>query len=182
MTTTGQRIPPLSDEELAAGDDDTRARVEALGGMNIFRSLAHHPDLLRRWLVFGSHVLAKTTLPDREREIVILRTGWRCGSDYEFGQHTVIGRGAGLTNDEIRRLAQPGVDGWESGDATLVNAVDELVDDRTVSDATWEALCGSWSTQQIMDIVFAVGQYVLVSTALRTFGVERDPGMPGFPS
>lgn len=181
MSDSGPRIPPLSDDELASVDEDTRARVEALGGLNIFRTLAHHPDLLRRWLVFGGHVLAKSTLGDREREIVILRTGWRAGSEYEFGQHTLIADAAGLTEDEIRRLAQPGTDGWTGPDATLVTAIDELVEQRTVSDATWDALCESWSTRQIMDIVFAVGQYVLASTALRTFGVERDQGVPGFP-
>ena len=40
----------------------------------------------------------------------------------------------------------------------------------------------SWSTQQVMDLVFAVGQYQLVSMALRSFGVQREPGVPGFPA
>ena len=53
--------------------------------LNIFGTLAHHPKLLKRWLVFGNHVLAESTLPARDRELLILRTGWRCRSPYEWG-------------------------------------------------------------------------------------------------
>ena len=102
---TPPRLAPTTE---ADWDDETRALLDALGRLNIFTTLAHHPKLLKRWLVFGGHVLAKSTLPDRERELLILRVGWRCGSEYEFGQHTVIGRRLGLTDDEIRRLATDG--------------------------------------------------------------------------
>lgn len=175
----GPRLAPRPEEDW---DDETRALIEAGQPLNIFTTLAHHPKLLKRWLVFGGHVLGKSTLPDRERELVILRTGWRCGSEYEFGQHTVIGAFAGLTDDEVRRLAAEGTDGWSEDDAVLVTAVDELVADHTLSDETWAALVERWETQQVIDLVFAVGQYVLVSTALRTFGVELDEGVPGWPA
>ena len=82
------RLNPLPVDQW---DDETRA---ALGGnpINIFGTLARHPKLLKRWLVFGSHVLGKNTLSDRDREILILRTGWNCSSPYEWGQHVAIGR------------------------------------------------------------------------------------------
>ena len=176
--TEAPRLAPLPEQDW---DDETRALLEAGQPLNIFTTLAHHPKLLKRWLVFGSHVLAKSTLPARERELAILRTGWRCGSEYEFGQHTVIGAATGITGDEIRRLATEGTEGWSHDDAVLLRAVDELVADHTVSDETWAALAERWDTQQVIDLVFAVGQYVLVSTALRTFGVQLDEGVPGWP-
>ena len=160
----------------------TQLRIEnCVGDLNIFGTLAHHPKLLKRWLVFGNHVLAKSTLPDRERELVILRAGWRCGSEYEFGQHTVIGGRCGLSEDEIRRLANEDVRGWPAEDAVLVTAVDELVDEHTLSDESWQALKERWDTQQVLDLIFAVGQYVLVSTALRSLRVQLDAGTPGWP-
>jgi len=175
--------PRLAPTTAADWDEETAALMAASGELNIFATLAHHPKLLKRWLVFGGHVLSKSTLPPRERELVILRTGWRCGSEYEFGQHTVIALGSGLDEADITRLTGPGdARGWSPGDALLVRAVDELVDEHCLSDATWEALEASWSTQQVMDLVFAVGQYQLVSMALRSFGVQREPGVPGFPA
>ena len=174
--------PRLAPTTAADWDEETAALLSASGELNIFATLAHHPKLLKRWLVFGGHVLAKSTLPPRERELVILRTGWRCGSEYEFGQHTVIGLASGLDEADIARLARPGAAGWSPADALVVRAVDELVDDHCLSDETWEGLVTSWSTQQVMDLVFAVGQYQLVSMALRSFGVQREPGVPGFPA
>lgn len=175
----GSRLEPIAE---ADWDQHTREVLSPMGDLNIFGTLAHHPKLLKRWLVFGNHVLAKSTLPDRARELVILRTGWRCGSEYEFGQHTVIGARCGLSDEEIRRLATDGVQGWSADDAALVTATDELVGDHTLSDESWRALNERWDTQQVLDLIFAVGQYVLVSTALRSLGVQLDDGTPGWPT
>jgi len=127
-------------------------------------------------------VLAKSSLPAREREIVILRIGWLCQAEYEFGQHTVIGKQTGLSDEEIKRITQgPDVDGWCELDTLLLRAVDELHADAMVSDATWKSLSTQLSTEQLLDLVFAVGQYNLVSMALNTLGVQLDEGVPGFP-
>ncbi len=173
------RIPPLALEEI---DAETRERLGSGPVLNIFRTLAHHPKLFKRWLVFGAHVLGRSTLPARERELVILRVGWKCRSEYEWGQHVLIGRDAGLSDDEIERIAEgPEAAGWSETDRLLLRASDELVDDAFVSDPTWKALSERFGEQQLMDLVFTVGQYNLVSMALNTFGVQLDEGVPGFP-
>lgn len=175
-------VPRLAPTTEADWDEETRALLDGLGRLNIFTTLAHHPKLLKRWLVFGGHVLARSTLPERERELLILRVGWRCGSEYEFGQHTIIGRRSGLTDEEVARLAAEGLDGWSDDDAALVRAADELVAEKAIGDETWAALTARWDDQQVIDLVFAVGQYVLVSMALNTFRVQRDEGVPGWPT
>ena len=173
------RLPALDPATL---DEETRSIVPE-GSLNIFRTLAHHPKLLKRWLVFGNHVLAKSTLPARERELVILRTGWDCASEYEFGQHTVIARREGITDEEIGAITRPLDDhDWTDAERSLLLAADELHADQCVTDSTWASLRQHWSEQQILDLVFAVGQYTMVSMALNTLGVERDAGVPGFPS
>ena len=172
------RIKPLARDQW---DDETRA---ALGDayLNIFGTLAYHPKLLKRWLVFGNHVLAKNTLPPRERELLILRTGWNCRSPYEWGQHVVIGRASGITDDEITRLTQgPDADGWSDADSALLRAADELHEDSSISDKTYAALAASYNEQQLLDLVFTVGQYHLVSMALNAFRVERDDGVTDAP-
>lgn len=148
---------------------------------NIFKTLAHHPDLLRRWLVFGNHVLFKSTLPPRERELVILRIGWLCEAEYEWAQHVKIGKDAGLTDVEIERIkAGPNARGWNDRDKLLLQATDELRRDAFIGDATWKGLSAHFDTKQLMDVVFAVGQYNLVSMALNTLGVQLDDGLEGF--
>jgi len=183
MRLAKPRIPPVG--EGAAIDDDARevlARASLGPAVNIFRTLAHHPKLFKRWLVFANHVLFKSSLPPRDRELVILRTGWLCRAEYEWGQHVIIGRAAGISDEEIERITHgPDAPGWDPFDATLLRAADELHADSLVSDATWKALGERYSTEQLMDVVFAIGQYTLVSMALNSFGVQLDPGVEGFP-
>jgi alkylhydroperoxidase family enzyme len=172
-------VAPLSDEQI---DAETRERFGAGPILNIFRTLANHPALMKRWLVFGNHVLAKSTLPARERELLILRIGWLCRAGYEWGQHVVIGKASGLSDEEIARIAKgPGAPGWSAADRALLRATDELHADAFVSDATWAELASTLSTEQLMDLVFTVGQYNLVSMALNSFGVQPEPGLPKLP-
>lgn len=178
MRTDAPRIQPA---ELEALDDDTRSMMGRFedNPLNIFRTLAQHPKLLKRWLVFANHVLGKSTLPVREREILILRIGWLCRAGYEWGQHVQIGLECGLTEAEIQAI-KAGADAgsWSDVDRDLLMATDELHRDAHVSDATWARLAQQWSTEQLMDIVFAVGQYNLVSMALNSFGVQPEAGLP----
>jgi 4-carboxymuconolactone decarboxylase len=184
MRLAEPRVPPLVDDETL--DEEARevlGRASLGPAVNIFRTLARHPKLFKRWLVFANHVLFKSSLPARDRELVILRTGWLCRAEYEWGQHVIIGRASGISDDEIRRIAQgPDAPGWDPFDATLLRAADELHEDSFVSDATWQALGEGYSTEQLMDVVFAIGQYTLVSMALNTFGVQLDAGVEGFPA
>ena len=177
------RVEPLPESEWTAEIREILPRGLGRGRvLNIFTTLARHPKLLKRWLVFGNHVLFKSTLPPREREMAILRIGWLCGSEYEWGQHTVIGRDAGLNDEEIRRVSR-GADapGWTASEAILLRAVDELHEDSMIEDSTFSALSEHYNLQQILDLIFAVGQYTLVSMALNTLGVQLDEGIEGFP-
>lgn len=177
---TTARVPPLDDDRI---DPETRARFGDEPMLAIFRTLAHHPKLLKRWLVFGNHVLAKSTLPPRERELLILRTGWLCRAEYEWGQHVLIARTAGLTDEEIARTGHgPDAPGWGDRDRTLLRAADELHADTCIGDETWAALARHWDVPQLIDVVFTVGQYTLVSMALNSLGVQPEPGAPRFPA
>lgn len=176
---TRPRLTPLPET-----DWDNRTR-ELLQGfprkLNIFTTLARHPGLLKRWLVFGGHVLRKNTLPARERELLILRTGWLCQSDYEFHQHTALGLSCGLTEAEVRRCTKD-ASAWSGNDATLIQAADQLVERKRISDETWAELQTRFNERQLIDIVFTVGQYTLASMALNTLGVQIEDGSSGFPS
>jgi alkylhydroperoxidase family enzyme len=184
MTTSEARVPLLSDGDLTPEQEEVLGPLIALRGepLNIFAALANHPKLLKRWLVFGAHVLGKSTLTAPDRELLILRTAWNCGADYEFGHHTEIGLESGLTSDEVVRVtAGPDAPGWTPHDQILLRAADELHETFDLSDDTWTALQGELDTQQALDLVFAVGQYHLVAMALRSLRIPREADVPGFP-
>jgi alkylhydroperoxidase family enzyme len=179
---TEPRLAPVPEQDW---DDETRALIGAGSAndgrvLNIFATLAHHPKLLKRWMVFGAHILAKNTVPARDRELLILRTGWNCAAPYEWGQHVAIARGLGFTDAEIEAVASgPSDASWAPFDAVLLRAADELHNDSSLSDGTWAALAERYDDKQMLDAVFTVGQYQLVSMALNSCRVERDDGVTG---
>lgn len=178
------RIRPLEESEW---DEQARALIDGLRKagnpvINIIKTLANYSKLYNRWRVFGNHVLFKSSLPARDREILILRIGWLCGSEYEWGQHVVIGKQSGLNDEEIKRITDgANALGWDPFEATLIRAVDELYLDAFISDATWNALTERYNTHQLMDVIFTIGHYNLVSWVLNTLGVQKEKGLPGFP-
>ncbi|HVF32978.1 MAG TPA: DUF480 domain-containing protein [Acidimicrobiales bacterium] len=176
------RVAPLRDGELDEQQRELLAGVLAAGPtQNIFRTLARHPGLFRKWMPFGGKLL-NGKLPARERELAVLRVGWLCRSDYEWGQHVPIGRRAGLTAEEIERIpAGPSAPEWSELDRAVLTATDELHGSAYVSDATWATLTDAFDERQLIELVMCVGHYHLVSFALNTFGVEREEGVVGFP-
>ena len=183
MRLNEPRIKPLTPDEQTP--DQTEVLASLGGGgvipagpvLNIFRTMVHAPKALKAFLTWGNYILSKKNdLPPREREIVILRTGFLCKSGYEWTQHVEIGLRCGLTPDEIARLKAGPDAGWSAADAALIRASDELNADHFISDATWTALLSHFSEKQAMDVVFTAGQYTQVSMMLNTFGVQLDPG------
>jgi 4-carboxymuconolactone decarboxylase len=110
---------------------------------------------------------------------LILRIGWLNQAQYEWEQHVRIGKTAGLTDDEVERITKGPKAGWNRHDAALIQAADDLFENSVVSDETWKTLSERYNTEQMMDAVFTVGQYNLVSWALNSLGVPLDDYLPG---
>jgi alkylhydroperoxidase family enzyme len=191
MTTTGNsrrprpqkpRIEPVKKESWTPEQRKLLEPFEKANQLyNVFTTMANHPALASDWLTFAGHILRRNSLPPRDREILILRIGWLCQSEYEWAQHVRIGKTTEITDDDIRRIsAGPDDPTLGENDRLLLQAVDELHADACLSNATWNALAGRYDTRQLMDLVFTVGQYNLVSMALNSFGVQLDEGLEGF--
>ncbi|MBV6508559.1 MAG: hypothetical protein JJLCMIEE_01623 [Acidimicrobiales bacterium] len=183
------RLQPLPEDMWTDEHAEVLARVGAdanlSGGpapFNIFTTLAHHPKLLKRWMVFGNHVLNKSTLSPRDRELLILRTAWNCRAEYEWGHHVAIAEALGLDDEEIAAVAGgPADDRWGADEKALLEAADELHSESSISEATWQRLGRHLSIEQILDLIFAVGQYHTVAFALNSCGVELEEGYRRFP-
>ena len=175
------RIAPVRDPDPETADILSKTLVGDGPPFNVFTTLARHPRLLKRFNVLGGFFLTRGSLPARDREIVILRSAWRSGSEYEFGQHVLIGRQAGLTDEEIAALATERAT-WPAHDAALVAVADEVDRDAVVSGATWEALRTSYDEQQLIEVILLAGFYRMLAGLLNTVGVERDEGVPGWPA
>jgi AhpD family alkylhydroperoxidase len=175
------RLAPLPDAEW---DDRTRASLAGLlperrrnlrGAGNALATLVRHPDLADAFVRYNAHLLLRSTLPPRLRELAILRVAARRGCAYEWAHHTTMAADAGLSAAEIERAGRgehgPATD---PADAAVLRAVDELDDDSVISETTWAALGEHLDDRQRMDLVFTVGTYCLLAMAFNTFGVEPE--------
>lgn len=174
------RITPVS---AAERDAETEHALGPLASQepleNVFATFVRHPNLFRRFAKLAGHVLFASTLDPRRRELAILRTGWRNGCRYEFAAHHQLARDAGLDDDDIARVCRADLaEGWTDDDALVLRTVDELFDTQTISDATWARLTKSLELHQVMDLVFTIGTYNLVSWSLNAFQVEVDAHFP----
>ncbi len=154
----------------------------SLSRLNVVRTFVVNPKLAEAWQPFAFYVLRSSTLPPREREILILRIGWLAQSQYEFTQHVRVGKAAGLKDEEIERIkAGAEAPGWSAFDAALVRAADQLRANASIDDAVWEVLKTRYDEKQLMDVVVTVGQYNLVSWYLNTLGTPLEAGVVGYP-
>lgn len=147
-------------------------------GMHGLGVILQHPALAKAFLTFNNHVATASTLSRRIRELLILRISWLRRSEYEFVQHIVLGRNAGLSDEELERVQLgPDAPGWDPVEADLVRAADELHREARIQDGTWTRLSAHFSTEQLLDIVFAVGCYDLLAKVFKTLGVQLEPGV-----
>jgi alkylhydroperoxidase family enzyme len=175
----GPRLAPLSDAECTDEQRDLLAPLGANASLNLFRTVVRHPKLYRRWEPFAGRLLMRSSFSDRERELVILRVSSRCGADYEWGHHVEIGRGIGLTDDEILRAGAAEVDdAWDEPERTLLAAVDQLVDARAVDEATWTALEECYTDEQLIELTLLAGAYAMLAGTINSLGVQLEAGLP----
>jgi 4-carboxymuconolactone decarboxylase len=174
LALSNPRIPPLP---VGGGDAKAQEVLDRLGeraNSNFFRTLAYNPRILKRWIPY-SHVLFEGTLPDRDRELLVLRAAYRSDCAYEWEGHLPFARGAGLSDQEIGQI-RAGAAGarWGPIDAVLLQAADELIDDHALGDATWAMLAERYDEQQLIEVPMVVGVYYAMGLTLNSLGVQLD--------
>jgi len=161
------------------------ARVEPAPGpgLAIARTFARYPKLNEPRAAAFAYVSQRSNLDPRYRELLILRTGWNCQSEYEWSQHVgTVGRARERGLEPLKIAEGPTASGWEPFDAALLNAADELYRDSLVSDRTWSAVAARFDTKTLFNALITTTNYRMVSTALNALGVQIDPGEERLPA
>nr|WP_236593126.1 carboxymuconolactone decarboxylase family protein [Mycobacterium paraintracellulare] len=144
-------------------------------GTNILGTLAHHPALAKRYFALNGHLLLATTLSERHRELIIMRAAVLAGSSYEWVQHILLARDAGLTDLEISWIAWgPDAPFWDAGDAAVLRAVDDLAHHGAIGDQAWGDLTAHLDTEQILDLIFTAGSYTLLAWMVNSLQTPLD--------
>jgi alkylhydroperoxidase family enzyme len=174
----GPRIAPVPAERETAEQESLAANFASSGMPNAVATYLNHPALAEHVLPYEHYVWTASTLPPRHRALVGLRTIWLTRSEYLWAHRAGAGRQAGLSDAELRRIAEgPDASGWDSFEAVLLRAADELHVDSFVSDATWHGLSARYNTNQLTDLVDSAGAVTMHAGAINSLGVEIEPGI-----
>lgn len=154
-----------------SGKPDAQPMPQALG------LFAHHVGLGAAWMSFTEFLAGQqSTLDPALRELAILRVAWKTGSRYEWKQHTRIGRATGLTTGQLYALADgPTAAVWTPVERSILEAVDQIVDDSQVADATWQALAAFLEPPQLLELTFVIGGYLCFAVVANSVRLEPDP-------
>lgn len=141
---------------------------------HIFSTLGRSKGLFRGWLHFSSRMMPFGELSRRESEMIIIRVAHLRGSDYELDHHRRLGAKAGINAEAFEQILEGPDAGWGDRERTLLLAVDELVNARDLSDATWDALRRHLTERKAIAFTLLVGQYDMLATTISTLRIERD--------
>ncbi len=163
-----EKNAPISDDDWPESVRDLREGFA--GALNVYRVMAHHSELLRAWAPLRQHIVKDSALDDQELEVVILRTGVRIDSNYEWAHHVARARAIGMSDARIRAVR----DGPKGEDLLLTDAVDAIIDHHQISDSLDNALVQKYGKEAVFDLIATVGFYRILGTILKTYNVPID--------
>ena len=136
--------------------------------------LARQPDLLSPFLSWAAALALEGRLSNRDHEMLALRVASNCGSKFEWEEHVEYARAAGLGDHEIALVKRALDDGeWTDAERALLSAADELGIDCDITDATWTALARHYDAPALVEILFVVGQYTMLSMVANAAGIDE---------
>jgi alkylhydroperoxidase family enzyme len=173
--TTHSRIPVPRTSDLRA-DVAQLLPLTAAPGREPARTmaiLARQPELLAPFLSWAAALALQGVLSHRDHELLALRVAAKCRSAFEWAEHREYARAASVSDDEIALVAEPVEAGaWSEREAALLRAADELVTDHDISDATWAVLARAYDAPALVELLFVVGQYTMLSMVANAAGLS----------
>jgi AhpD family alkylhydroperoxidase len=175
---TSPRLPPATLPELGIVNwaicrvisQKTRTR-EA----HLFTAVGRQRRLFRAWLRFAASMMPGGTINRHESEMVILRVAHLRHCQYELDHHVRLGARVGIDGELLRKIFEgPSAPDLDDRRRALLTAVDELVRNKDLSDATWEGLRSHYTVPQMVELCMLVGHYEMLATTIAALRVPRD--------
>jgi AhpD family alkylhydroperoxidase len=172
------RVPPARGEELSFLVRPIVALIaRSFGGTapNIITTLARHGRMFVPWVLFAGRLMPGGSLPRTDTELVILRVAHNNRCRYEWDHHVRIGAKAGLSSEQIERVAVgPDAEGWGERESALLQATDELHADRFISDGTWARLGEFLSQTELLELCMLAGHYEMLAGTIASAGIQPE--------
>lgn len=167
------RVPYLNQSDLAPEHKDLLAR-----NINLFRAMVHSPNGARAFHGLGEFIRHTSRLDPRLRELAILQVGYLTKSVYEYTHHIKIGRDFGVTDHDLRALADETAgrpSKLEPLAKTVLRAAREMTTGFAIADETFVALKKDLDHERLTDLVLTIAFYNAVVRFLATMQIDNEP-------
>ena len=167
------RVPYLDVQDLAPENRDLLARP-----INLNRAHVNSPNCRRAAAPMGTYIRYGSTLDPRLREMAILIVGYLASAPYEWSHHIKIGHDFGVSDDDVRAViavAEGRPVQLDEKTATVLAVAREMTLYLAIADATFARLKPLFSTEHLVDLVYAIAQYNGVVRFLGALQIDVEP-------
>jgi len=173
------RIPYATKDELPSEYQDLL--VSALQGkpVNVYSAIGNNPDVLYGLRTFLGSLWQDSGLDDYHRELVILTVSREAPSPYEWHQHVNIARDVGISDEEIRQIAEQEYDAFDDAEAALLAYVRAVVND-DVTDELHDTVSKQYDPCDLVGVAGLAGGYTGLARMLNAFAVETEDEFIGW--
>ena len=151
------RIPYLDKQDLPPEYQELLNR-----SINVTRALAHSPKAARKFGALGNYIRHGSTLDSRLSEMAIIQVGYLSRSPYEYSHHVKIGMDMGVSEEDIRAIADESAGRPTKLDPlakAAIRAAREMTKDLTISGETFAFLHNELGTERLVDLILAIAIY-----------------------
>ncbi len=166
------RVPYLNEDDLEEDDKVLLARPA-----NIFRALVNSPKGARAFARHGNYILSRSKLDKRLRELAIIQVGYSANAPYEYSHHLEIGKQNGVSDDDIRAIAEESAGSKSSLgelERAVLSAAREITNDVSLSDEPFAVLEAGLNTEELVDLILAISFYNGASRTLNALQIDVE--------
>jgi uncharacterized peroxidase-related enzyme len=157
------RISRLDRSEVAPEMAALYDKAFALRGNvpNMFRVMAHRPEIFATMQAHFGAVLNTGTVPTKLKELIIVRTSQVNVTPYCLASHTLLARGLGWSADQLSHLADwPQRDDFTPAEKAALRLAETVTRDaHDVSDEQFAELRSFYSEGEIVELLCAIGLF-----------------------
>jgi len=171
------RVSLLDKEQASPGFRERFQKMEEGGHrvLNLFKAMAHSPQVGRRFLGLGNAILFKGVVPPPLRELAILRVGHINQANYEWTQHVPIALRVGVRQEQIDALPEWKTSGeFDKTEQAILRYTDEETLNIRVRDETFAAVRAILTEEGVVELTTTIGYYGMVCRILEALQVELE--------
>jgi 4-carboxymuconolactone decarboxylase len=190
QSTRRERMSKLNPENMteaqrkAAAELASGPRGEVRGPFNV---LLRSPELMSPLQKVGEYLRFRCQLDRRIAEMATLIAARHWTQVYEWNAHHPLALKAGLKADIAQAIAEGRrPTGMAVDEETVYDVLTEALQNKSVSDVTYERGIKQFGEQNLVDVLAIAGYYAMLALLLNVARTQlpegREAGMPHFPN